>query len=159
MSGNYISQIFADDKRISQMYFYLRYLLPSAFICENKTTNMTDIENRQDIEKLFTLFYEKVFADAQIGYFFTEIAKTNLEAHLPHIADFWEMVLFQKEGYTKNVLQVHQHLHEKSPLKAEHFQRWLSIFVETVDAHFAGENAERAKQRGLSVATVIQTKL
>lgn len=120
---------------------------------------MKDIENRQDIEKLFTIFYEKVFVDEVIGYFFTEVAKTNIETHLPHIADFWEMVLFQKEGYSKNVLQVHQHLHEQSQMSAAHFHRWIKIFYETVDAHFEGEYAEKAKQRGLSVATVIQTKL
>ncbi len=120
---------------------------------------MKDIENRQDIENLLTLFYEKALKDAEIGYLFTEIAHINLETHLPHIADFWEMVLFQKEGYTKNVLQIHQHLHEKSPLQPAHFRRWLDLFLETIDAHFLGENAERAKQRAQSVATVIQTKL
>lgn len=120
---------------------------------------MKDIENRADIEQLLSAFYEKAFVDDTIGYFFTEVAHTDLAKHLPLIADFWEMVLFQKERYNKNVLQVHKHLNQQSPMKPEHFQRWIQIFVETVDSLFAGTNAERAKQRGISVATVIQTKL
>ena len=44
-------------------------------------------------------------------------------------------------------------------LKAEHFRRWTYLFNLTIDELFEGENAERAKQRALSIATVMQVKL
>jgi hemoglobin len=36
-----------------------------------------DIENKKDIELLITTFYDKVKADAAIGYIFNDIAKVD----------------------------------------------------------------------------------
>ena len=37
--------------------------------------------------------------------------------------------------------------------------RWLQLFTSTVDELFEGEKAELAKQRAMSIATVMQLKL
>ncbi len=115
----------------------------------------TDIENREDIDDLMREFYAKAVADEVIGYIFTDVAKLDLEHHLPIIGDFWEELLFQTGSYSKhdrNPLQVHAELNEKTPLLPEHFTRWLEIFTATVDAMFEGERAEFLKLRANAIA-------
>ncbi len=128
---------------------------------EQATMNhkVKDIENRGDIETVLTAFYEQAFNDETIGRFFTEVVPLHLETHLPKIADFWEAVLFNTQGYRKNVMQVHQHIHTLSPIQPEHLDRWLQLFTQTVDALFEGSKATLMKQRAQSVATLMNLKL
>lgn len=118
-----------------------------------------DIENRQDIELLVVRFYEKVRADDTIGYIFNDIAKVNWEKHFPVMFDFWENVLFYTGSYEGNPMLIHQHLHRAFPLTKAHFTRWNELFLETVDENFEGEKAVIAKQRALSISTVMQIKI
>jgi hemoglobin len=53
----------------------------------------------------------------------------------------------------------HEQLHQKSPLSAEHFDRWLQLFLSTVNELFEGEKAELIKQRALSIATMMRIKV
>ncbi|MEQ8478061.1 group III truncated hemoglobin [Fulvivirga sp.] len=120
---------------------------------------MTDISNRKDIEQLMNAFYGKVLSNEEIGFLFTEVAKLDLEKHLPIICDFWESALFQKTIYKGNVLTVHQDLNELHALTEQHFQVWLEIFNTTVDELFKGNNADQIKIRALSIATVMRSKI
>ncbi len=120
---------------------------------------MRDIENRQDIDHLIKEFYRKLMVDDQIGYFFTDVVELDLETHIPKIADFWETTLFHTAGYKGNPMQVHVQLHDKSPLYKEHFDRWVQVFCDTVDELHQGMTAEQAKQRALSIATMMQIKI
>lgn len=117
---------------------------------------MKDIETREDIDLLLTRFYDVAMVDEEIGHHFAEL---DLVTHLPVIADFWEKMLFGKNIYFGNPLFVHQKLHEKNPLTLEHFQRWVAIFSETVDANFAGEMAENAKMRAKMIAHSLNQRL
>jgi len=118
-----------------------------------------DIENRADIELLVRSFYDKVKADDTIGYIFNDIAKVNWEKHFPVMFDFWENVLFYTGSYEGNPMVIHQHINRVVPLTREHFGRWNELFVKTVDELFEGSNAMLAKQRALSIATVMQIKI
>ena len=118
-----------------------------------------DITTRADIEYLIQCFYEKALIDTQIGFIFTDIAKIDLESHLPHLFDFWENILLKPNGYKRNVLKVHVDLNEKAKLSPAHFERWLDLFSTTVDDLFQGIIANSAKNKALSIATVMQTKL
>lgn len=124
----------------------------------NTTGNLPDITNRIDIEYVLDDFYNQALEDPVIGFFFTEIAKIDLQSHIPHITDFWEQQLFYTGNYKKNVLEIHKNLHEQKALEAIHFERWLSLFNTTLDKHFKGPKAELMKTRALSIATVIQIK-
>src|SRR6187551_1880193 len=95
-----------------------------------------DIGNRADIQQLIDLFYTKVRVDLTIGYLFNEVAKVNWEQHLPRMYDFWENVLFQTGGFNGNPMAAHVLLNQKSPLSKEHFDRWLLLFLTTVDELF-----------------------
>lgn len=122
-------------------------------------TASKDIEGRADLFLLMEHFYKKLLADPSISYFFTDIAKINIETHFPVLVDFWEMVLFQADTYNKNAVQVHYDLHTKSPIRKEHFDTWLSYFHATVDELFDGPNAFRAKEKAKSIATIMQIKM
>ena len=118
-----------------------------------------DISSREDLLQLISKFYEKLLADDSINYLFTDIAEINLDHHLPLLVDFWDSVLFQSDTYQKNAMQPHINLHQKSPLQPLHFETWLRHFNETVDGLFEGEKAFLAKERALSIATVMKIKL
>jgi hemoglobin len=118
-----------------------------------------DIKTREDIEMLVRKFYDKVKEDPLIGVVFTEIFKVNWEKHLSVMFDFWENTLFFTGSYTGNPMQVHQHIHRIFPLEETHFQRWVLLFNSTVDELFKGEKAELARQRAISISTVMKLKL
>lgn len=120
---------------------------------------MNDIETREDLLLLMREFYSRLLADPTISYIFTEIAKIDLETHLPHLTDFWEQTLFYTGGYKKNILQLHLDLNAKEKLTDTHFKIWLNHFHKTIDENFAGENAERMKSRAESIAIVMKIKI
>jgi hemoglobin len=118
-----------------------------------------DIESREDLEIFLRAFYKKAFADELIGYFFTEVVPLDLKTHIPVIANFWESIVFNKHNYRKNVMEVHQHIHDLSKIKKEHLSRWVKLFAETLDENFQGEKNELMKQRARSIATLMDIKL
>ena len=114
-----------------------------------------DIENRDDIDRLMVGFYTAALADEKIGYIFKDVAKLDLETHLPVIGDFWETILFQNGVYARygrTPLMVHGELNEKTPLLFEHFTRWLELFEAAVDGYFKGPNADFIKSRAHAIA-------
>jgi hemoglobin len=115
-----------------------------------------DIETREDLEFLLTEFYKIAVVDSEIGHHFAEL---DLAAHLSIIVDFWEKVLFGKPVYFGHPLAVHRVLHEKSPLKLEHFQRWFKIFSQTIDKLFVGKTADVAKLRAKMIAHSLNQNL
>ena len=118
-----------------------------------------DLQGREDIEHCMKTFYGKLLEQEEFHHLFVEIAAIDLDEHLPIICDFWEGVLFHTGNYRRNTLQKHLDLHARYPLREEHFTGWLSCFYETVDDLFAGPRARYAKERALSVATVIRGKI
>lgn len=118
-----------------------------------------DIQTRHDIYILLEAFYAKALYDEVIGHFFTQVKKINMDEHLPVITDFWEMVLLGGTQYKKNAITPHIQLHQLSPLTEKHFTRWLELFHSTVDEFYDGSIAFLAKQRAVSIATVMKIKV
>ncbi len=118
-----------------------------------------DIRSREDIELLVRAFYDKVKHDPVIGHIFTEVINVNWERHLPTMFDFWENTLFYTGSYSGNPMQSHKRLHKLFPLNDKHFERWIALFTGTVDELFDGEKALLAKQRALSISTVMRIKI
>jgi hemoglobin len=116
---------------------------------------MHDIESRQDIDALMRLFYSKAMQDDRIGYFFTDVAKLDLEHHLPIIGDFWESLLLGGPAYRlrgRSPLVVHAELDAKEPLLPAHFERWLELFRASIAELFTGPRAEFARLRSEMIA-------
>jgi hemoglobin len=118
-----------------------------------------DIEKLEDVQLLVRSFYEKVFADEMLSPFFAYVRVHHWERHLEVLTSFWDNILFYSGNYDGNPLEVHTTLHHFSKLTPENFSRWLKLFMQTVDELFSGDKAELAKQRALSIATVMQIKI
>ena len=118
-----------------------------------------DISNRQDIQLLVDTFYIKVKADPIIGFFFTEVIQLNWDVHIPIMYDFWNSILFGKGGYKGNPVLKHVELHQKHPLENVHFDRWISLFSETVDELFEGNIATLAKSKANTMAQLMLYKI
>lgn len=118
-----------------------------------------DIDDKIDLEHLINIFYAKLLSDKSVSYIFTDVAKIDLETHLPKIIEFWNLSLFGKGDYSNNVMKIHLDLNEEEKLQEKHFKSWLNTFYETVDENFLGENAEIIKTKALSIATVMQIKM
>lgn len=118
-----------------------------------------DIQSREDLNLLVRSFYDKLLVDDVVGYLFTKVIDLDLEAHFPRLVDFWEVQLLQSGRYEGNPMKVHLDLHQIEKLTKAHFDRWLELFNATVDAHFRGPKAHLAKERALSIATVMQIKI
>lgn len=120
---------------------------------------MPDITHRQDINQLVSAFYKKAIADDTIGHIFTDIAKLNLEAHLPIICDFWESILLGNPVYRGNPMLKHLELAEQTALTQVHFESWLAMWEQTVRELFAGERAELAVQRAKDIGRLMLFKI
>jgi hemoglobin len=112
----------------------------------------TEISGRAQLLPLLEDFYTRAFADPLLGPVFVEIAGMDLDAHLPVIADFWETVLFRTGRYRRNALRPHQRLHVRAGLTTAHFERWLALWVTTIDDRHHGPKAELAKRQGTRMA-------
>jgi len=134
-------------------------------LCRRKTTGVIaqaqkpDLDCRENIERFVDLFYQRMLADEQLAPIFVDVAEIDLAVHLPHIKDYWSKLLLGEKGYQRHTMNIHRQLHGKRPLQKEDFQRWLAFFVATVDADFAGERAERAKQVAASIAANMEKSL
>ena len=113
------------------------------------------IETPEDVKFMVDSFYEKVNQDELLSPVFNDFAKVDWKSHMPKMYTFWESILFATGTYQGRPFQKHIPL----PIKLEHFDRWIKLFDENVDAHFDGEKAELAKHRALTIAHIFKTKL
>lgn len=120
---------------------------------------LPDIIGRDDLLGIMQQFYELMLADDELRHIFTDVARIDLEEHLPVLVDFWEGILFGTGSYNNNPMAVHIDLHRKHPLTPRHFELWLDYFNKAVDAAHSGETAQLMKTRALSIATVMQLKV
>lgn len=107
-----------------------------------------DICGIEDIKRMVDDFYNKVEKDDLLSPIFNFRLSTHWGPHLEKMCTFWNAALFGVKGYMGNPFAKHATMR----LEAEHFEQWLSLFNETVDACFAGPMAEEAKKRALIMA-------
>ncbi|MCC2547396.1 group III truncated hemoglobin [Hymenobacter sp. BT175] len=116
---------------------------------------MPDIETEADIRLLVDSFYDAVNQDELLSAVFNGFAHVDWARHLPVMYDFWSSVLLGTSRYKGRPFAKHIPL----PVGAAHFQRWLQLFFQTVDAHFRGPKAEDTKARALSIASMFEHRL
>jgi hemoglobin len=119
----------------------------------------TDIDDRADCERLVRAFYARAMGDPMIGFIFVDVARLDLEEHVPVITSFWETMLLEARTYGGGAFPPHAALHRRTPLRAGHFERWLALWRTTVDELFAGPRAEVAKAAAGRVAGAFQRRL
>lgn len=113
---------------------------------------MKDIEARPDVEKMVFTFYEKVKADTLLE---PQFAHVDWAHHLPIMYNFWSSVLLGDMSYNGSPLTKHMNL----AITTEHFDRWLELFYENIDAQFSGPVADEAKNRARTIASLFQHKM
>jgi hemoglobin len=118
-----------------------------------------DLDSRQRIESLVDAFYRELLADPVLAPIFIDTAAIDLSVHLPHIKDYWCKLLLGETDYRRHTMNIHRALHDKRPLESADFERWLALFVATVEADYSGPRAERAKQIAGVIATNMQGSL
>jgi hemoglobin len=118
-----------------------------------------DIADREDCVRLVRAFYSRAMVDPLIGWLSVDVAKLDLEAHIPVIASFWETILLGSQTYGGGAFRPHAVLHAQARLEAAHFERWLVLWATTVDELFAGERAELAKVHAVRVARAFHRRL
>jgi hemoglobin len=118
-----------------------------------------DIGTRADCEQLVRTFYGRALVDPIIGFLFTDVAKLDLEQHVPRITNFWETILLGAHNYGGGAFRPHAELNLKVPLTRGHFDRWLYLWTTTVDELFEGERAELAKSHAIRVAAAFESRL
>jgi hemoglobin len=106
------------------------------------------IESRDDIQILVHEFYAKVRKDSLIGPIFNDVAQVDWDEHLPKIVNFWSDLLLGEDSYRGRPFPPHIPLN----LEASHFERWLRLFVQTVDENFTGLKADEVKKRAFGIA-------
>jgi hemoglobin len=122
-------------------------------------TGLTDIDTRADCERLVRAFYERALTDDLIGFLFTDIAKLDLEGHIPQITSFWETILLGAQSYSGGAFRPHAEINAQVRMKSGHFERWLTLWRQTVDEGFAGPRAELAKSHATRVAHAFHSRL
>lgn len=123
-----------------------------------------DIQSREDIYQLVSLFYTKVRKDSVLGPFFnTRI--DDWEVHLQHLTTFWESSLFMsrtlEKKYLGNPLEVHVTVDKDNnhSITELHFGIWLNYWIQTIDALFIGDVADNAKRRARKMGTFMYLKI
>jgi len=115
---------------------------------------MKDITGLPDIKTFVDDFYAKVRKDDFIGPIFMNTIE-DWTPHLDKMYGFWNAALFNVPGFKGNPFAKH------TPLKIEpaHFDRWLLLFNQTIDANFKGSMANVTKNRAQLMATMFMKRL
>ncbi len=109
---------------------------------------MSDITTEADVRRLVDEFYAAIRADELLNPIFTDVAQVDWDKHLPKMYAFWNGLILGVTGYTGRPFPPHTVL----PVRREHFSRWVELFHRTVDLHFSGPGAQRAKDAASSIA-------
>jgi hemoglobin len=111
-----------------------------------------EIETREDLVQLVDRFYDRVVLDDLLAPHFEYL---DFVEHKPRMVAFWAFVLLGEAGYATNVFDKHRHL----PIGKPHFDRWLALFIETVQEYFTGEQADAAINKARLLAWTFSEKM
>jgi hemoglobin len=116
---------------------------------------MNDIGTEADVKRLVDEFYRAVRKDNLLEPIFSQVAQVEWEHHLPRMYAFWSGLILGVPGYSGQPFAMHARL----SLTRDHFDRWLEVFHGTVDAHFTGPRAQRAKDTAVGIAHTFALRL
>jgi hemoglobin len=118
-----------------------------------------DLDTRSEIHDFVVRFYREVALDDLLGPIFDEVAEVDWAAHIPKLINFWCRVLLGEPGYDGWFLAAHQRVDALEPFEPALFDRWLTLFVEALDAEWTGPLADEAKARAHHMASVLAHRL
>jgi hemoglobin len=102
------------------------------------------------IATLVDRFYERVRRDPELGPIFNA-AVHDWDEHKRLLTSFWASVALRASSYRGNPMAAHR----SHPIRAEHFDRWLTLWRETcaeeLDEVHAAQMLEYAQRIGQSL--------
>ena len=113
-----------------------------------------DLDTPEQISEMVRRFYADVAQDDLLGPMFHDVAQVDWSEHLPKLAAFWCRALLGQPGYQGNPFRAHQLVHAQREFTPAHFERWLTLFHETLELGWTGPNAQRALDLADNVARV-----
>lgn len=119
----------------------------------------SEIKDSHDIKVLVDSFYARMSKDELLAPIFLGKV-SDMPAHLATMYKFWEGILMDQSpserlSYDPTSLSKHEDLQ----LMNQHFVRWLSLFLDTIDDLYTGPSAELAKVRVIRMAEEFQNRL
>lgn len=113
-----------------------------------------DLDTPTEIAEMVRRFYADVAQDGLLGPMFNDVAQVDWSEHLPKLTAFWCRALLGLPGYQGNPYQAHLLVHDRQAFTAAHFERWLTLFHETLELGWVGPNVQRARELADNVARV-----
>ncbi len=107
-----------------------------------------DITSQDDVKRLVDTFYDRVNQDELLAPIFNDVAKVDWNEHLPVMYSFWGAMLLGEGTFYGRPFPKHAVL----PVDQTHYERWLTLFGNTIDLLFAGPKADEARLRALCIA-------
>jgi hemoglobin len=118
-----------------------------------------DLDAPEEIAEMVRRFYADVAQDDLLGPVFNDVAQVDWSEHLPKLTAFWCRALLGITGYAGNPFRAHALVHDRQAFTPAHFERWLSLFHDTVELGWVGPRARRALELAHDVARVHSRQL
>ena len=118
-----------------------------------------DLDTPREIAEMVRRFYADVAQDDLLGPVFHRVARVDWSEHLPKLTAFWCRALLGEPGYDGNPFRAHALVHARQAFTPAHFERWLTLFHETLELGWTGANVRRALDLADNVARVHSNQL
>ncbi|QIE24096.1 hypothetical protein SBC1_19870 [Caballeronia sp. SBC1] len=106
-----------------------------------------------NIRELVDAFYRRVDDDLLLGPIFARELAGRWDAHLAKMTTFWSSLVLGTKGYRGNVQEAHRPLGDIEP---QHFARWLTLFLDTVNTRYEPAAAVQFMEPALRIAQSLQ---
>ncbi len=112
-----------------------------------------DLDNKENIKIFVEDFYDKVLDDPILAHIFTDVAKINIEEHFLKIRSYWEKMLLKDPAYKNHMMNIHRAVHANFPFTNDEFERWVALFLATLDeGKYQGPMTDRARKLASVIA-------
>ncbi|HEX8040666.1 MAG TPA: group III truncated hemoglobin [Chryseosolibacter sp.] len=119
-------------------------------------TQKKEINDISDIRLLVDTFYSRAENDELLSPIFAKRFRSH-HSPLDPLYRYWGNVLLDLEEGASDEIPFPKH--QDLPLTHQHFDRWLSLFHQTVDDLFTGALAEKAKFRAIRMSEIFRYKM
>ncbi|MFM0050267.1 group III truncated hemoglobin [Caballeronia grimmiae] len=109
--------------------------------------------NETNIRALVEAFYRRVDDDPLLGPIFARELAGRWDEHLAKMTTFWSSLVLGSKQYRGNVQEAHRPLEGIEP---RHFARWLSLFLNMVEARYEPAAAVQFMEPALRIAQSLQ---
>ncbi|MDR5757331.1 group III truncated hemoglobin [Caballeronia sp. LZ035] len=106
-----------------------------------------------NVRALVEAFYRRVDDDPLLGPIFSHALEGRWDEHLDKMTSFWSSLVLGTKDYRGNVQEAHRPLDGIEP---RHFARWLSLFLNTVEARYEPGAAVQFMEPALRIAQSLQ---